>query len=94
MSHDFQTTGDQSLMAAVNAQIDRLHRSFGLPESDFFCECGDAACRERITIGRAEFAELRNRSGSVVAPAHGYRVGRESDLVGAAQTIRGACEVE
>ena len=74
MSHDFETASEQSLMVGVNTEIDRLHRSFGLADSDFFCECGDAACRERVTIGRAEFAELRRRSGRVVTPAHGYRV--------------------
>lgn len=77
MSHDFDTAPEPSLMVAVNAEIDRLHRSFGLAESDFFCECGDSACKERVTIGRAEFAELRSRSGRVVTPAHGYRVRRD-----------------
>ena len=74
MSFRSDVSTESSLMVAVNAEIDRLHRSFGLAESDFFCECGDAACKERVTIGRAEFAELRSRSARVVTPAHGDRV--------------------
>ena len=28
------------LMAAANDEIDRLHGSLDLPDSEFFCECG------------------------------------------------------
>ena len=57
-------------MAAVNAQIDRLHASLGLADSDFFCECGHSACKERIAISRAGYARLVEESRQVTAPAH------------------------
>ena len=62
------------LMATVNEVIDDLHRSLGLPDSDFFCECADIGCRERITLTRDEFARLRSESRPVFIAAHAHRI--------------------
>ena len=58
------------LMVSVNGVIDDLHRSLGLPDSDFFCECGHSGCKERITLTRAEYATLRVDGGLMLVAAH------------------------
>lgn len=63
--------GARALMAAVNAQIDRLHGSFDLADAEFFCECGDLTCTERVIISRGEY-ELRLAAGrALISPVHG-----------------------
>ena len=62
------------LMAAVNEVIDELHRSLDLPDSDFFCECADIGCRERVTLTRDEFARLRSESRPLIIAAHAHRI--------------------
>lgn len=62
------------LMAAVNEVIDELHRSLDLADSDFFCECADVGCRERITLTRDEFARLRRESRPLVIALHAHRI--------------------
>ena len=87
---------EPSMMANVNGVIDQLHRSLGLAESDFFCECGHIGCKERITLTRTQYANLRednrpvlvaehaHRGTGVVAEPHGFRVAtRTSHLSGA-----------
>lgn len=49
-------------MAAVNDEIDRLHGSLDLPDSEFFCECGHVGCAVRVKLSRQEFASLRAES--------------------------------
>ena len=63
------------LMAAVNDVIGDLHRSLGLPDSDFFCECDHIGCKERITLTGDDFARLRSVSQPVVTAAHAHRLG-------------------
>ena len=54
----------------VNDQIQRLHVSLGLPDSEFFCECGHPGCKERVMLSRDEFATLRAGSRRLLAAAH------------------------
>ena len=63
-----------AVMGAVNDVIEELHHSLGLRDSDFFCECADIGCRERITLSRAEFARLRSESLPVVVAGHAHRI--------------------
>lgn len=58
-------------MAAVNDEIDRLHGSLDLPDSEFFCECGHSRCAERVKLSRQEFASLRAASRLLILDAHG-----------------------
>ncbi len=60
----------RSIMATVNREIDRLHSSFGLADSAFFCECGAIGCKERIALSRSEYALLRAESRPLLVPAH------------------------
>lgn len=64
---------ERPLMAEANEAIDRLHRSFDLADSDFFCECGHTSCKERVTLNRAEYASLREESRPLIAAAHADR---------------------
>jgi len=57
-------------MATGNDEIDRLHDSLGLTDSDFFCECGLSACAVRVKLSRDEFAALRVGSRLVLVAAH------------------------
>lgn len=74
MTNDRDRSRARSPMAAVNEQIDRLHVAFSLADSEFFCECGDVACKERVTLERAQFAALHHESRPVLAPAHADRM--------------------
>ena len=58
------------LMAIVNDEIDRLHGSLNLPDSEFFCECADPRCAERVRLSRQEFAALRAQSRALLVAAH------------------------
>jgi hypothetical protein len=60
-------------MESINGVIDDLHGSLGLADSDF-CECGHIACKERITLTRAEYASLRDDGGLVLVAAHAETV--------------------
>lgn len=60
-------------MANVNEELDRLHSSLGLPDSDFFCECGHASCSERITLSRGEYASFLATSRPLLIAAHANR---------------------
>ena len=73
-------------MAEVNEAVDRLHRSFDLTYSDFFCECGHNGCKERITLSRAEYAGLLEESRPLIAPAH---ADRESAAAAELHELRG-----
>ena len=85
-----------AVMVAVNEVIDDLHRSVGLPDSDFFCECADIGCRERTTLTRGEFARLRSESRPVVIDAHAHRIGNAPDevleLLGRVRELQDALE--
>jgi hypothetical protein len=61
-------------MESINGVIDDLHGSLGLADSDFFCECGHIARKERITLTRAEYASLRDDGGLVLVAAHAETV--------------------
>ena len=61
------------LMATVNGVIDQLHGSLGLTDSDFFCECGHSACKERIRLTRTEYANLRDDHRPVLVADHAHR---------------------
>ena len=62
------------LMLSINGVIDDLLRSLGLADSDFFCEFGHTACKERITLTRAEYASLRDDGGLVLVAVHAETV--------------------
>lgn len=60
-------------MAFVNNAIAELQRSLGLTDADFFCECGSIWCTERITLTRAQYANLLEACEPVIAERHAGR---------------------
>ena len=64
---------NEAVFREVNERIENLAETFDLHEQplDFICECGDAACVERIHMTHAEFEQLRSNSAHfAVSPGH------------------------
>jgi hypothetical protein len=53
---------NEAVFREVNERITDLADQFDLEKQplDLVCECGDPSCVERITMGRAEYEELRS----------------------------------
>jgi hypothetical protein len=53
---------NEAVFREVNERINDLAEDFGLEEQplDLVCECGDPNCVERISMGRAEYEQLRS----------------------------------
>ena len=90
---------NEAVFREVNERIEDLAEASDLTTQslDLICECGDAACVERLTMTRTEYKELRSdahqfavHSGhvypdveSVVAERKGYDIVRKSSGVAA-----------
>lgn len=70
---DSNTQHAASMMETVNLVLDNLHRSLGLADTDFFCECGHIGCKERLRLTRAEYATLQKRGQPLLVDAHSHR---------------------
>ncbi len=84
---------NEAVFREVNERIEGLAETFDLKTQslDLVCECGDAACVERISMTQAEYEEIRSEahqfavhSGheypdveSVVARLKGYDIVRK-----------------
>jgi hypothetical protein len=54
---------NEAVFREVNERIEDLAETFDLKAPlDLICECGDAACVERISLTRTEYEELRSES--------------------------------
>lgn len=66
---------NEAVFREVNERIEGLAETFELKTQalDLICECGDAACMERLSMSRAEYEELRSESSQfAVHPGHEY----------------------
>lgn len=63
---------NESLFREVNERIaEGAWRSTDPSELDFVCECGDAACFERLVLTREEYEAVREHQARfLVAPDH------------------------
>ena len=64
---------NEAIFREVNERIEALAQTFELKEEplDLVCECGDAACVQRITMSREESEQLRaNAHLFAVHPGH------------------------
>ena len=64
---------NEALFRQVNEHVRGVNESFGslTERMEIVCECGDASCAQRISIGIEEYEELRsNPDRFVVAPGH------------------------
>jgi hypothetical protein len=66
---------NEAVFRSVNEEIEALSERFGLTGRtlDLVCECGDAACAERIQLPHEEYVELRSDPRTfAVVPGHIY----------------------
>lgn len=66
---------NETVFREINERIEDLADTFDLKTQplDLICECGDAACRERLSMTRAEYEELRSDAHQfAVHPGHEY----------------------
>ena len=64
---------NEAIFREVNERIEALAQTFELKEEplDLVCECGDAACVQRITMSREEYEQLRSNAHLfAVHPGH------------------------
>jgi hypothetical protein len=64
---------NEAVFREVNERIETLAQNFDLGSAplDLICECGDAACVQRIQMTHAEFEHLRSESHQfAVHPGH------------------------
>ena len=66
---------NEAAFREVNERIEDLAETFDLNTQalDLICECGNGSCRERLTMTRAEYEELRaDPHQFAVHPGHEY----------------------
>ena len=66
---------NEAVFRSVNEEIEALSERFGLSGRmlDLVCECGDAACADRIHLPHEEYRELRSDPRTfAVVPGHIY----------------------
>ncbi len=67
---------NEAVFREVNERIEDLAETFDLRTQslDLICECGDAACVERISMTHDEYMELRSDAHQfAVHPGHEYQ---------------------
>jgi hypothetical protein len=72
-SREARLSLNEAVFREVNERIESLAETFDLGSHplDLICECGDAACVDRIHMTHAEFEQLRSDSRQfAVAPGH------------------------
>jgi hypothetical protein len=70
-----QEAAERELLWEVNAHVHRAARRFegadlGPDRWEFTCECGEAACRETVSLTLAEYEAQRAGGRPLVAPGH------------------------
>jgi hypothetical protein len=66
---------NEAVFREVNERIEGLAETFDLKTQslDLICECGDAACVERLSMTHAEYEEIRSEAHQfAVHPGHEY----------------------
>jgi hypothetical protein len=64
---------NEALFRRVNERVEEVNKAFEsiLGDSDFFCECADVDCMEKIRMTLAEYEDLRSVSTHfAVKPGH------------------------
>ena len=69
--HEEQAARTEALFREVNERIAENVERFEGDEGDFVCECGDAACTDRITVPLGDYEDVRDRGERfVLAQGH------------------------
>jgi hypothetical protein len=71
--HADRAARNEALFRRVNERVEDINRAFEpiLGETDFFCECADIECMEKIRMSLADYDALRQESTHfAVKPGH------------------------
>jgi hypothetical protein len=65
---------NEAVFREVNERIENLAETLDLKtQLDLICECGDGTCKERLSMTRAQYEELRSDPHQfAVHPGHEY----------------------
>jgi hypothetical protein len=62
---------NETLFRSVNERVEEVVQPGPEEEIDFLCECGDAECREKVTVTRGDYEQIRTDAAQfVVQPGH------------------------
>jgi Icc-related predicted phosphoesterase len=63
---------NEAVFREVNERIESVAAEFGIAgEASFFCECGQAACTEMLSMTLREYREIRSEGRRfVIVPGH------------------------
>jgi hypothetical protein len=70
---DERAARNEALFRRVNERVEEVNQAFQplLGDADFFCECADVDCMEKITMTLVEYEELRSDpTHFAVKPGH------------------------
>ena len=67
-----RVAGNESLFRLVNERVEETHDRFGMTGTqDYFCECGDAGCTDRVRLTREEYERVRSHPRRfAIVPGH------------------------
>ena len=71
--HADRAARNEALFRRVNERVEDINRAFEpiLGETDFFCECADIECMEKIRMSLSDYDALRQESTHfAVKPGH------------------------
>ena len=61
----------EALFRDVNEQIAETAERFDVGTADFYCECSEVACHERLEVPLEDYEEVRSESTHfIVSPGH------------------------
>jgi hypothetical protein len=61
----------QEFIRTVNNSIYDVLIKLDVEDGEFWCECDDIHCEERVTLTLREYAALQRRSGVLLSRMHG-----------------------
>jgi hypothetical protein len=61
----------EALFRDVNEQIAETAERFEVATADFYCECADVECHERVEVPLEDYEEVRSESTHfIISPGH------------------------
>jgi hypothetical protein len=72
-------TSGQQFIRLVNGAIYEVLVKLGWEDGEFWCECPDVECDERVTVTLREYAMLQKRSGLLLSRVHAAEYARATN---------------
>jgi hypothetical protein len=72
-------TRGQEIVRQVNKSIYELSLKLDQEDGEFWCECEDMRCEERVLLTLREFEALQKRGGVLLSRAHASGVAATND---------------